>query len=239
MKILDLTFSSPADNLSCDEALLDESEASDSGETLRFWEPQKYFVVLGYSNAWKKEVLPEAQKSKVVPIFRRSSGGGAVLQGPGCLNYSLILKIKENGTYRSIRDTNEYVMQHHREALETLTGKKIAVQGHTDLTIGALKFSGNSQRRKRKWLLFHGTFLLDFDLARIDRWLSIPEKQPAYRQNRRHSSFVTNLNIPAARVKQALKEIWDAKETFENVPHGQIKQLSKERYLKNEWNLKF
>ena len=239
MKILDLTFFSPADNLSCDEALLDESEMADGEEILRFWEPQKYFVVLGFSNAWKEELLPSAQQSKTVPIFRRCSGGGAVLQGPGCLNYSLILKIKESDASRNIRATNEYVMERHRGALEALTGKKIAVQGHTDLTLGGLKFSGNSQRRKRKRLLFHGTFLLSFDLSRMNGLLSIPEKQPAYRQNRNHSSFITNLGISAIRVKKAIKKIWDVKNPLETIPQNRIKQLSKERYSKKEWNFKF
>ena len=194
--------------------------------------------MLRLSNAWKEEVLPEARRSKTALIFRRASGGGTVLQGPGCLNYSLILKIKESGASRDIRATNEYVMQRHRRAIETLTGKEIAVQGHTDLTINELKFSGNSQRRKRKWLLFHGTFLLDFDLSRIDRSLSIPAKQPAYRQNRSHSSFVANLEIPGSRVKKALNEIWDAKDSLQNVPRDRIKRLSEERYSKDEWNFK-
>ena len=234
MKILDLTFSSEADNLSCDEALLDHSESAGGAEVLRFWEPKKYFVVLGYSNAWKDEVLQPK-----TPVFRRCSGGGTVLQGPGCLNYSLILKIDENGASRNIRATNEYVMQRHRAALEKLAGRPVAVQGHTDLTLDALKFSGNSQRRKRKRLLFHGTFLLDFDLARLDRVLTVPQKQPAYRQNRAHSSFVTNLRLPAARVKKALAELWGAKEALNAVPRDGIRALSKERYSQDEWNLKF
>ncbi len=238
MKILDLTFLSPADNLACDEALLDDSEATDGEEILRFWEPRKYFIVLGYSNAWKEEVSLPAQKSKTVPIFRRCSGGGTVLQGPGCLNYSLILKISQNGASGNIRATNKYVMERHRQALETLTGKKVAVQGHTDLTIRELKFSGNSQRRKQKRLLFHGTFLLDFDLLRLDRCLHVPVKQPAYRQNRNHSSFVTNLQIPSGSLKKTLGSLWNAKEPLQTVPHDKIKQLSKERYLRQKWNKK-
>ena len=238
MKILDLTFSSAVDNLSCDEALLDDSESSDGPEILRFWEPKKYFIVLGYSNAWKKEVVLPAKEAEVIPIYRRCSGGGTVLQGPGCLNYSLILKIDEDGASRNIRRTNDYVMQRHRAALESLLGKKVAVQGHTDLTLGDLKFSGNSQRRKRKRLLFHGTFLLGFDLSRINRWLAIPEKQPSYRRNRPHDAFVTNLNIPSGAVKKALQILWDAKEPLENIPHGKIEHLSKERYSQDEWNLK-
>ena len=239
MKILDLTFSSAADNLSCDEALLDRSEASDGAEVLRFWEPKEHFVVLGYSNAWKEETLPPVKKAGLAPVFRRCSGGGTVLQGPGCLNYSLVLKIDEEGASRNIRATNEYVMQRHRAALEKLLGEKVAVQGHTDLTLDGLKFSGNSQRRKRKYLLFHGTFLLDFDLPRLDRVLAIPQKQPAYRQNRPHSAFVTNLQVPAADIKKALAETWKARGTVEDVPREDIERLSKERYSRDEWNLKF
>ena len=237
MKILDLTFSSAADDLACDEALLDGAEASGGPEVLRFWEPKKYFVVLGYSNAWKTEVL--SPEKRAVPVYRRCSGGGTVLQGPGCLNYSLVLKIDGDGASRDIRATNEYVMHRHRAALAKLTGKKVAVQGHTDLTLGELKFSGNSQRRKRKYLLFHGTFLLDFDLARIDRWLAIPEKQPTYRQNRPHSSFVINLGIPAGRIKRSLETAWGAKSALKTVPRDGIRKLSGEKYSRDEWNLKF
>ena len=234
MKILDLSFSSPAHDLACDEALLDESEIADGAEMLRFWEPKKYFAVLGYSNGWKEEV-----KNGSLPIYRRCSGGGTVLQGPGCLNYSLILKIKPGKESDGIRSTNEFLMQRHRGALEKLLNKEVRVQGHTDLTLGTLKFSGNSQRRKRKRLLFHGTFLLDFDLSQIEKTLHIPLKQPAYRQNRTHRSFVTNLDVPATKIKQALAKAWDAKTKFGKVPEEKIEELVRERYSKDDWNLKF
>ena len=239
MKILDLTFLSSADNLACDEALLDEAEATDGEEILRFWEPKKYFIVLGYSNAWKEEVLLTAQKSKAIPIFRRCSGGGTVLQGPGCLNYSLILKISQNDSWCNITKTNKYVMEKHRQALETLTQKKVAVQGHTDLTIQSLKFSGNSQRRKQKWLLFHGTFLLNFNLSQITRCLQIPLKQPLYRNNRPHLSFVTNLRIPSDALKKTLSCLWNATHPLQNIPHDKIKHLSNERYSRQLWIKKF
>ena len=235
MKILDLTFSSPARDLSCDEALLDDREASDGEEVLRFWQAKKYFVVLGYSNCWKEEV----RAGSGAPVHRRCSGGGAVLQGPGCLNYSLILKIRPGGPLDNIRSTNEYVMQRHRQALEKLLKKEVRVQGHTDLTLGALKFSGNSQRRKRKYLLFHGTFLLDFDLSQLDRTLKLPAKQPAYRQNRGHSSFVTNIGVPVEKLKQALAKCWDAKIRLTDTPKKRIEELTCMRYSKDAWNLKF
>jgi len=235
MKFLDHSFATPHENLACDEALLDESEASGTDEVLRFWSSPSYFTVLGYSNNWKDEV----KNTPGVPVFRRCSGGGSVLQGPGCLNYSLILKIKAGGPLATIRSTNEYVMERQRKALSKLVNKEVRVQGHTDLTLGPLKFSGNSQRRKRSRLLFHGTFLLDFDLERIGRCLKFPPKQPSYRENRPHTDFVTNLGVSEIKVKEALRKEWRAEAKLKELPLKKIFELVAERYSQEEWNFKF
>src|ERR1041385_179712 len=86
MLYLDLTSSSPAENLACDEALLDFCEERPGLEVLRFWESTERFVVLGYANALHREVNVAACEAAQIPIMRRCSGGGTVLQGPGCLN---------------------------------------------------------------------------------------------------------------------------------------------------------
>src|SRR5689334_4783234 len=93
MKLLDLTLPTPEENLACDEALLDRCDEGVGPAVLRFWQPQQYFVVVGYSNRVEREVNQEVCQARGIPILRRCSGGGAVLQGAGCLNYSLILRI--------------------------------------------------------------------------------------------------------------------------------------------------
>src|SRR5208283_1169502 len=98
----------------------------------------------------------------------------------------------------------------------------IAVRGHTDLTIGERKFSGNSQRRRKHFLLFHGTFLLNFDLALISELLPMPSKQPDYRERRGHDRFLTNLNVSADKVKAALRQAWKAEELLKNPPLERI-----------------
>ena len=181
MKYTDLTFPAPEYNLACDEALLDLCEEGCEHEILRVWEPAQFFVVLGYSGKVQSEVdLRSCQKHKI-PVFRRSSGGGTVLQGPGCLNFSLILKIENSPRLSQITETNAYVLERHKTALEALvdSGRKIKVQGLSDLALENLKFSGNAQRRKRRFLLFHGTFLLHFDIAMMEQILPVPERQPA------------------------------------------------------------
>jgi lipoate-protein ligase A len=246
MKLLDLTLSSPAENLACDEALLDWCDENGGDDILRFWESPEYFVVVGYANKIATEVNVANCDAKKIPVLRRCSGGGTVLQGRGCLNYALILQIAENSPLAGISSANKFIMERNRATIETLFKSQIAnlkpkilVSGHTDLAIGGRKFSGNSQRRKKNFLLFHGTFLLNFNLALVSELLRMPSKEPDYRQNRKHGEFLTNLHLPADKVKIALEKSWNANEKLSNQPLQQISKLAHEKYSTDEWNLKF
>ncbi len=239
MKCLDLTLPSPAANLACDEALLDLCENGFDHEIIRFWQPKDHFVVLGYANKVGAHVNEAGCRSKQIPIVRRCSGGGTVLQGAGCLNYSLILKIQKAAAFLNITGTNACIMNAHREAMEQVLQKPVQVQGHTDLAVNRLKFSGNAQRRKRDFLIFHGTFLLDFDLELIEELLPIPSQQPSYRQNRSHAHFLLNLKIAPILIKEALRQTWNANESLDSVPEAAIEQLVRDKYSRAEWNLKF
>jgi len=271
MKLLDLTLASPAENLACDEALLDWCEAGAGEEVLRFWEPQEYFVVVGYANKVATEVNVAAGEARGIPVLRRCSGGGTVLQGPGCLNYTLILKIEAAGPFRNISSANQIIMERNRAALEDLLARssrrkeaqipsplsrksgqslltsaateqiqdrQVVVCGHTDLTIEGLKFSGNSQRRHRRFLLFHGTFLVDLDITLVEALLSPPSKQPDYRRNRSHGDFLMNLNVPPASVRAALTHAWKATAPLVDFPRGQIEILAREKYATLGWTFR-
>jgi len=258
MKLIDWTLATAAENLACDEALLDWCEKGAAEEVLRFWEPRDHFVVVGYANNVATEVNVPACEARGIPVLRRCSGGGTVLQGPGCLNYTLILQIRPNGPTHSISAANQFIMERNRVAIENLLSRgrgreeahhsksesrkhkaEIAVCGHTDLTIDGLKFSGNSQRRRRHSLLFHGTFLLDFDIALIEELLSSPSRQPDYRRHRSHEDFLTNLPAMAAQVKNALGRAWNATAPLVDFPRDQIEVLAKEKYAQRAWSLKF
>jgi lipoate-protein ligase A len=242
MRHLDLTFPSPAENLACDEALLDWAESGEGAECLRLWESLEPFVVVGYANKVATEVNMAACEARKIPILRRCSGGGTVVQGPGCLNYTLILPITQDGPLHSIPVANQFIMRRNRAAIESATGNRqsaIAIRGHTDLAVGERKFSGNSQRRRKHFLLFHGTYLLRFDLALIGGLLRMPSKEPDYRESRQHADFLTNINISAETVKAALQKAWDAGAPLTNPPLEKIKSLAREKYLTNEWNFKF
>ncbi len=240
MKLLDLTLTSPAENLACDEALLNQGEVQGE-EILRFWEPREYFVVVGYANRVGTEVNLAACRARGIPVFRRCSGGGTVLQGPGCLNYTLILQIGAHPSLANISAANRFIMKQNSGAVQSALGRQppaISVRGHTDLALGDRKFSGNSQRRHKRALLFHGTFLLDLDLPLINEVLRMPSRPPDYRNGRGHSDFLINLVVTAARLKTALRKTWQVTEAPLDFPVQETHRLAAEKYSTPGWNLK-
>lgn len=234
-----MSFSDPASNLACDESLIEFLEYSKSDDgVLRLWEPSDYFVVLGHANKILSEVDTGACEHHGIPIFRRFSGGGTVLQGPGCLNYSLILS---NGcdALDTIRESYRFVLGRHQQCIEELLGAPVEIQGISDLAVHGRKFSGNAQNRKRHFVLIHGTFLLDFDLALIERCLRMPSKQPEYRRSRTHGDFLRNLHLEGRDVRNKLKEKWKVTNEFGDVPLARVNELVREKYGRGDWTYRF
>ena len=239
MKYLELTFADGPRNLACDELLLMLCEAGAADEILRLWEPREYFVVLGHSNRIRVEINIAACTAESVPILRRSSGGGAVLQGPGCLNYSLLLRNTRRGAFGDIAQSFKRVLEPHRRLLSRMLSRHVEIQGISDLTLAGRKFSGNSQHRKPAYTLFHGTFLIGLDFSLMEKCLRIPSRRPDYRCSRPHSEFLTHLPIEPARLRERLRHEWGADEEFGSLPANELDLLVRERYERPEWNLKF
>ena len=241
MKFLELSFDEPAANLACDEALLEMMEADFSRRScdgcLRIWQAKKYFVVVGHSDRMQSNVNVAACNDHSIPILRRISGGGTVVQGPGCMNYSLILK---NGArLKNVGDTFKYVLERHRSVTEKVCGVTVRLEGISDLTCDGFKFSGNAQYRKARFVLVHGTFLLNVDLSVLETLLPMPAKQPAYRRRRSHLEFVTNLHVDPSQLCSGLKNAWACEANLRDVPFGRIDQLVSERYTNSDWSEKF
>lgn len=235
---LDLTFPTPEENLACDEALLEEAEAKGSPGVLRFWESDRHFVVLGYANRAEEEVNVEACLAQGIPILRRCSGGGTVLLGPGCLNYSLVLPLDAAPALAVISSANQFILERHRDAIGAAIGLAITLEGHTDLALYGRKFSGNAQRRKRAHLLFHGGFLLDFDVRLLSALLRMPPRQPDYRRARAHADFLTRLETTRDTLRAALRQVWSASAPAPALPAKTIARLVSEKYSRTEWNFR-
>jgi lipoate-protein ligase A len=158
------------------------------------------------------------------------------VQGPGCLSYTLVLdRETRHEVLGTIASTNEHVLGRVIAALEACGVEGAAIQGTSDLTVGALKFSGNSQRRRKRFILFHGTILYGFDLDLISRCLGTPEKMPEYRGERGHERFVTNVAVDPARLRAELAREWGAEDVLEDWPRERGAELAAGRYRDEEW----
>jgi lipoate-protein ligase A len=236
MRLLDLTLPTLAENLALDEALLDEAERADAPpETLRIWEAPRPGVVIGRSSHVSIEVRGETCRELDVPVLRRISGGAAVVVGPGCLMYALVLSLRRRPELRAIDRTHAFVLGRIAAALQPMA-PGVTARGICDLAIDDKKFSGSGVRAKRNALLYHGTLLYGFPLEMVGRLLATPPREPKYRQGREHDAFVTNLPLDAAALRSALRSAWEANEPCPAWPRAETARLAAEKYSRREWN---
>lgn len=235
MRFLDLTYPSAAENLACDEAILDQCEEGSGMETLRFWESPGHFVVLGLSGELRKEVREEKCAARGIPLLRRVSGGGTVVQGPGVLNYAVVICPGANHEASTVRGAHRFVLGRLAGAIASLTGDVVQREGDSDLAIAGRKISGNAQRRRGRAVLVHGTLLLGLDLSIVEDVLPLPDRRPQYREGRGHSAFMRNLRISGITVKERLCEAWNAREPATPPEETRMQQLIEQRYGRESW----
>ena len=160
-------------------------------------------VVLGRSGDANREVNLAACRADAVPVVHRSSGGGAVVVGPGCLNYCLTVSLDRHPALRDVRTSYRLILGELIRALD-VPGLKIG--GESDMVLSDRKVGGSAQRRDTHFLLHHGTLLYRFDPALAERYLLGPVRQPAYRSGRGHADFLGNLPHSSDEIWRRLAE---------------------------------
>jgi lipoate-protein ligase A len=215
-------------------------------------------VILGTGQESAKEAnLPLARELNV-PVLRRHSGGGAVVIGPGVLNFSAFYRIDAVPGLDTIRGAMTTLLRPVVAWMATHSLRAVEA-GLSDLAIssedGTLrKIAGNSQARKRRSVVVHGTLLADPDFERISRLLHFPSSVPDYRAGRAHRAFLTSLKeqgLPhdlsslveglstAAQLlsREPLSGILMVKEPRQEEA-ARAQSLLAEKYAKDEWNLR-
>ncbi|MBI1901581.1 MAG: hypothetical protein HYS13_10790 [Planctomycetia bacterium] len=269
MRLLDLTLGTPQQNVALDEALLDEAEdAAEQGqsaerfETLRLWESPQPVVVVGRSSRVAEEVNLDACRRRGVPVLRRSSGGAAIVAGPGCLMYALVLSHELRPELRDIGEAHRCVLGRLANSLNAVLSSTppltkalarspppltkggqggvpgIRCAGTSDLALGdqSQKFSGNSLRCLRHFLLYHGTLLYNFPIHEAAQLLRLPPRQPDYRAGRGHEAFLTNLPLDREAIRRAVASALGASVERRDWPRERVAQLVESRFSRDEWN---
>lgn len=245
MRRLNFETDESSRQLAIDEAMLIWADEQDEGvdtSLLRFWQFAKPTVVLGRSSKIAEEVDETYCRSNSIEILRRCTGGASVVGGPGCLMYSVVLRLTDDLSLRKIDVAHRYVMSRVLAAIHQQhpTAEHL---GTCDLTLDQRKFSGNSLRIARHHLLYHGTLLIDADLDQIARCLGFAPRQPDYRNGREHRDFVTNLPLDPDKFQHDLSEQFGVSPTLRGDAEriaSQIEDRSqdlwKTRYQNAQWH---
>jgi lipoate-protein ligase A len=239
MRLINLSHDEPAMNLALDEALLESVAAGQAGDTVRLWESPVPFVVLGTGQQAAVEANLAGCAAAGVPVLRRCSAGGCVLQGVGSLNYAVVLDLHQHPEARSLHASYCVLLNQLRAAFKA-RGCVLDHAGTSDLAMDAKKVSGNAQRRKRDAILHHGTLVYAPDYAGMARYLSEPEERPEYRGSRRHEDFVGSLPFSRGEIESIVAEAFGADSPVQpsEWEAARAEELAIEKYRLAEWNLR-
>lgn len=250
MRLLIHTATSPAADLALEESIHTAIEDGLSPNTWRLWQAAEPALVLGTGQESAKELDLDAALAENVPVLRRHSGGGAVLIGPGVINFSAFYLFKDLPGSETIRGAMSAAL---RPVIRALAGWKLDARevGLSDLALqvnGELrKIAGNSQARKKHSVVVHGTLLADPDWAWMTRLLRFPSKSPDYRAGRGHRSFLTSLRENGAphdlaSFTEAMAAALPSDAARSGAPNEEevrrASRLTNEKYGNAAWNLR-
>jgi lipoate-protein ligase A len=239
----------PAMNLAVEEAVFIGKARKEAVPTVRFWRNEKA-VVVGYSQSVAAEVNLKACREKGIEVIRRLSGGGAVYQDLGNLNYSIT--IDANHPLIKSRDITQSYCVLCSGVLTAL--KAFGVEPFfvppSDILVGQRKISGNAQLRRKAVILHHGTLLVNCDLALLAEALDTSGQKLAGKIVASNKRTVTNLadelgrQVRMKEVKAALRlgiensfQVSLEKGTLSQEEERTAEKLCAEKYLSREWNL--
>ena len=129
---------------------------------LFLWQNRSCIVIGRNQNAFR-ECRTDILFAEDVTLSRRLSGGGAVYQDLGNLNFTFCLN-----------EADSDIERQHRVILEAcrILGIDASVSGRNDLLTEGCKFSGNSFYSHHGKSFHNGTILLDVDLKKMEKCLS-------------------------------------------------------------------
>jgi lipoate-protein ligase A len=194
----------PDEHLEQEWHLFQQIEAGGAVYLCRTWETTEPVVIVGRSTRADEQVIQKACHEDGVRVLRRFTGGGAVVLGPGCLNYAIGLSLVARPDLMDVAGSFAAILG---QIVMELGTEGLSIDGGTDLVLKGRKVSGNAQRRGRRALLHHGTLLYAFDARLAARYLREPDRKPAYRASRRHTEFIGNLPLSRDSLRTHLETV--------------------------------
>lgn len=202
-------------------------------------------ILIGRNQNTLSEINYDYVRDNKIDIVRRLSGGGAVYNDLGNMNFSFIThRDREN---RQVKDGFEKIALPVINALQSL-GVNAEFTGRNDIVIEGKKFSGNAQYFQRDKLLHHGTLLFDCDMIGLSSALKSKALKIKDKGIKSVGGRVTNIR-PHLKEDMTLEEFRDYLKNyiidtyriediieFDKKDIEEIESMSRERFETWEWN---
>ena len=143
-------------------------------------------IIIGINQLLDSEINVNKAQELGYKIYRRPSGGGAIVADTGCFMFTFITKHK----------TKDEMYQEYLSLVASVIkklGANVNLSGRNDLLFMDKKFSGNSIYYKNNKTILHGTFLFDSNLDDIESILKINDLKLASHGIESFRSRVINL----------------------------------------------
>jgi len=196
MKYIDSQSSNPYFNLALEEYVLKNFSIEE--DIIFLWQNTPTIVVGNNQNTIEEINMPFVNEKKI-KVVRRLSGGGAVYQDLGNLNFTFLMSLEKPANLEIKKFALPVV-----EALNKL-GVPAELTGRNDITVEGKKISGNAQRLFRNKLLHHGTLLFDTDLEVMAKVLQVGLDKIQSKGIKSIRSRVTNIKPYLAKQKTILE----------------------------------
>lgn len=162
MKYILSKTNNPYFNLAAEEYII-----NNLNEDLFYVYVNKPCVIIGKNQDPMNETNIKYLKDHNILLVRRVSGGGAVYQDLGNVNYSFVLKDKAKDIYK---------FEEYSKPIVDFLKNKLYVNaefgGRNDIQIEGKKISGIAQFVSNNNLIFHGTLIFNVDFSNVSKILT-------------------------------------------------------------------
>ncbi|MBI1729112.1 lipoate--protein ligase family protein [Candidatus Acetothermia bacterium] len=168
--------SDPAFNYALENSIAEHVGARKVLPTLRLWQPGRCLAVGRFDVRLPRfETAVQQLKAQKIRVIQRISGGKAVWQERGYLNFSVIAPRTSLGIPESYRQYSEGLIRGFRalgveSRFEHVEGA--FCDGPYDLATGGQKLVGTAQVQKKSFVIVHGTILVDCDIHEMVHYVS-------------------------------------------------------------------
>jgi lipoate-protein ligase A len=164
-------------------------------------------VILGKNQDCLSECRADLIEAEGGYVARRLSGGGAVYQDPGNINFSFICRKEHSDINKQMAVIVEAVR---------LLGISAEVSGKNDIIVNGRKFSGSAFLETESGYCHHGTMMVAVNIERMERYLNPPQSKLDVRGISSVKSRVINLRDLNSKLTDSHIE-WALKCAFEKI----------------------